>query len=115
VRARYDGIRRNPWDEIECGHHYARALASWSLIQALSGARYSAVEQSLTLDLRLPQPFRSVVALGTGWGEVTVENGVAALDLRQGSVTLRRFGLAAAPQEFSKPRDLTAGDRIVTR
>lgn len=114
VRARYDGIRRNPWDEIECGHHYARALASWSLIQALSGARYSAVEQSLTLDPRLPQPFRSVVALGTGWGEIIIENGTATLVIRHGTVTLRRFGIAAAPQDFA-PRTLRAGDRIATR
>src|SRR5262249_38494055 len=26
VRARHDGVRRNPWDEVECGHHYARAM-----------------------------------------------------------------------------------------
>ncbi len=30
VRARYDGERRNPWDEPECGSHYARAMSSWS-------------------------------------------------------------------------------------
>ena len=30
IRARYDGEKRNPWDEAECGHHYARAMAAWS-------------------------------------------------------------------------------------
>ena len=40
IRRRYDGQRRNPWDEAECGHHYARAMASWSAILALSGFRY---------------------------------------------------------------------------
>jgi uncharacterized protein (DUF608 family) len=35
VRNRYDGERRNPWNEVECGNHYARALASWSLLLAL--------------------------------------------------------------------------------
>ncbi|HEY1341111.1 MAG TPA: GH116 family glycosyl-hydrolase, partial [Bryobacteraceae bacterium] len=40
IRRRYDGERRNPWDEAECGHHYARAMASWSGILALSGFHY---------------------------------------------------------------------------
>ena len=34
VRRRYDGRRRNPFDEAECGHHYVRALAAWSVLQA---------------------------------------------------------------------------------
>jgi len=38
VRDRYDGRRRNPWNEVECGSHYARALASWSVLLALSAS-----------------------------------------------------------------------------
>ena len=34
VRDRHDGVRRNPWDEVECGHHYARSMASWWLLLA---------------------------------------------------------------------------------
>ncbi len=41
ARQRHDGIRRNPWNEPECGHHYARALASWSSVLALSGFEYA--------------------------------------------------------------------------
>ena len=37
VRARHDGVRRNPWNEVECGHHYARTMASWAVLLALSG------------------------------------------------------------------------------
>jgi non-lysosomal glucosylceramidase len=39
ARLRHDGERRNPWDEVECGHHYARTMSSWALLLALSGAR----------------------------------------------------------------------------
>jgi non-lysosomal glucosylceramidase len=37
VRDRHDGLRRNPWDEVECGHHYARSMSSWMLLLAASG------------------------------------------------------------------------------
>ena len=35
-RARYDGVRRNPFNEYECGHWYARALSSYALLQAFA-------------------------------------------------------------------------------
>jgi uncharacterized protein (DUF608 family) len=40
VRERFSGARRNPFDEAECGHHYARAMASWGLVVALTGFDY---------------------------------------------------------------------------
>src|SRR5690606_27376078 len=39
VRDRHDGRKRNPWNEAEFGHHYARSMSSWSLLTALSGFR----------------------------------------------------------------------------
>jgi len=71
IRARFDGHRRNPWNEQECGHHYARAMASWGLLLALSGFHYSAVEQTLQLAPRQqPESFRSLWVIPSGWGEV---------------------------------------------
>jgi non-lysosomal glucosylceramidase len=37
VRHRYDGHKRNPWAELECGASYARSMASYSLLLAYSG------------------------------------------------------------------------------
>lgn len=37
ARLRYDGATRNPFDEYECGHWYARAMSSYVLIEALTG------------------------------------------------------------------------------
>ncbi|WP_308634873.1 GH116 family glycosyl-hydrolase [Paenibacillus silvisoli] len=40
VRDRQDGYRRSPWNEVECGHHYARSMSSWGLLIALSGFEF---------------------------------------------------------------------------
>ncbi|NRQ32764.1 hypothetical protein HII36_13070 [Nonomuraea sp. NN258] len=64
--ARYDGRRRNPYNEIECGDHYVRAMAGWSVLGALSGARYDATTRRLTLSSRAHG--RWPLLLPTGWG-----------------------------------------------
>ncbi len=48
IRNRYDGRKRSPFDEAECGHHYGRAMASWSALLALSGFHYSGVAREIT-------------------------------------------------------------------
>ena len=69
IRRRYDGERRNPWDEAECGHHYARAMASWAPVLALSGFHYSGVLKDLTFLPKLGNnPFRSFWCTPAAWG-----------------------------------------------
>ena len=48
VRMRYDGVKRNPFNEIECGNHYARSLASYGLMVALSGYECDMVNKTIT-------------------------------------------------------------------
>jgi uncharacterized protein (DUF608 family) len=74
TRRRYDGERRNPWDEAECGHHYARAMAAWSAVVAASGFRYNAGRLSIEPPTKLAE-FRSFWATGTGWGVFTKQAG----------------------------------------
>ena len=69
IRRRYDGEKRNPWDEAECGHHYARAMASWAAVLALSGFRYQGAERSVSIQPRInPEKFFSFWSAGKGWG-----------------------------------------------
>jgi hypothetical protein len=69
VRDRHRGDKRNPWDEFECGHHYARSLASYALLGALSGLRYSAATQSIGIQPRLFEgDFRTFFSVPTCWG-----------------------------------------------
>lgn len=74
IRARYDGERRNPWDEAECGHHYARAMASWSSVVAASGWDYDAKRAALSALPRVAhEHFTCFWSNGTGWGVFSYE------------------------------------------
>jgi non-lysosomal glucosylceramidase len=92
VRERHDGRRRSPWNEAECGNHYARSLASWGPLLALSGVDYDAPSATLTVRPRLDAPVvRCVFTAGRGWGEVEVGPHGAALVLHGGSLDLARI------------------------
>jgi hypothetical protein len=95
-RDRYDGRVRNPFDEYECGHWYARALSSYALLQALSGARYDAVEKVLYLEPRVAGEFRCFLATATGYGTVGVRDGRPFLETRSGSIEVREIRYRAA-------------------
>ena len=67
---RYDGRKRNPWNEEECGNHYARAMASWGVLLALSGYTYSGPEMRIGFDPEIYQEnFRCFWSTGSGWGQ----------------------------------------------
>ena len=50
VQERHDGVRRNRWDEVECGHHYARSMSSWTVLLALSGQHADVGQGTLSFD-----------------------------------------------------------------
>jgi uncharacterized protein (DUF608 family) len=92
VRDRHDGVRRNPWNEVECGNHYARSLASWGVLLALTGARADAVERTLSLRPREAAfrdgRLRTIVTTGSGWGEASYEDGTLRLTVHGGRLDL---------------------------
>jgi len=90
-RERYDGTIRNPFDEYECGHWYARALACYGLLQALTGARYDAVEQTLYLDSRIGNNFRSFLATATGFGTVGLKDGQPFVEVKSGRIEIKNI------------------------
>ncbi|MBI3981425.1 MAG: hypothetical protein HY337_00825, partial [Gemmatimonadetes bacterium] len=95
-RDRYDGSIRNPFDEYECGHWYARALSSYALLQALSGARYDAVDKVLHLAPRIAGDFKSFLSTATGYGTVGVRNGRPFFDVVSGNVEVREINYRPA-------------------
>lgn len=69
IRDRYDGYKRNPFSEIESGHHYCRAMASWGLLNALLGLESDMYTKTLSINPRLKtDEFSSFFICGKAWG-----------------------------------------------
>ena len=91
ARNRYDGRVRNPFNEYECGHWYARAMSSYGLLQGLSGARYDAVDKILYLEPRLRGDFRCFLATATGYGTVGVKQGKPFVTVKSGAIEIKQI------------------------
>ncbi|MBN1561743.1 hypothetical protein JW998_15940 [candidate division KSB1 bacterium] len=89
-RQRYDGRIRNPFNEYECGHWYARALASYGLIQALSGVRYDAVRKALYYRPQSDE-FTCFLSTETGFGTFGIKNGTPYVNIEHGFIDVREF------------------------
>jgi uncharacterized protein (DUF608 family) len=114
ARRRHDGERRNPWDEEECGHHYARAMAAWSPVLAFSGFLYDAPRRHLSIKpvRRSQTVFRCFWSTASGWGwfslgprfTIYVQEGALAFD----TLDLGR------PVNLRAPVRLSAGQQFTT-
>jgi uncharacterized protein (DUF608 family) len=83
ARDRHDGVRRNPWDEFECGSHYARAMSSWGLILALSGYFCDASRELLQFDPRVRrEDLRTFWSTGSAWGTFAQKMGEGRSEVR---------------------------------
>jgi len=113
IRDRYDGRKRSPFNEAECGHHYARAMASWAAVLAMTGFSYSGVEKSMTFAAKDGTFFWSN---GYAWGSCTLERSTRGVEIElsvlQGELTLSRFILRGFGQErFDKVLRIKAGEK----
>ncbi|MBN1845848.1 MAG: hypothetical protein JW810_09210, partial [Sedimentisphaerales bacterium] len=107
IHERYQPDKRNPYNEVECGDHYARALASWGVFTALSGFEYHGPRGRIGFDPRVtPDDFRSAFTAAEGWGSFQQQRrgGVQKdrIYLRYGRLRLKEWALAI-PETFSRP------------
>ena len=97
IRARYDGARRNPWNEFECGSNYARSMAAWSLVLAFSGFEYDMARGMIGFNpVRAPDHYRTVWSLDSGWGTFAMAPGRLVLTVLAGELTLASIRVPAA-------------------
>jgi uncharacterized protein (DUF608 family) len=92
-RNRYDGRVRNPFNEYECGHWYARALSSYGYLQALTGVQYDAVDKKLFVDSKIGD-FTSFISTETGFGTVSQKMGKVSMNVVYGKIDVAKIVVA---------------------
>jgi hypothetical protein len=107
--ARYDGRRRNPYNHIECGDHYVRALAGFSLLDATTGLRWNAASGTLTLPDGARHGRLPFVA-SEGWGVVAHDED--RLRLRVDGGALRVARVVVGGRVVATDVTASAGDAI---
>lgn len=99
-RDRYDGRVRNPFNEFECGHWYARAMSSYALLQGLTGARYDAIDRTLYVNSQVGD-FRSFLSTATGYGTVVLDGDKVSLEVTHGEIPVDQVIVAGKPTKLS--------------
>ena len=93
IRDRFDGEKRNPWNEFECGSNYARSMASYALIPILSGFEFDMPKRHIGFDPYLKEAFRCIWSLADAWGVFALDREIAKLKVTEGKLTLKSFGV----------------------
>lgn len=121
IRDRFDGCRRNPWNEFECGSNYARSMASYGMLLAYSGFCY---DSSVGMIGFFPKtvPFSTFWSLGDFWGIFKQAGKEAEIIVRHGNFLLKELRLNQTPETITcrgdrveLPLKLKKGDRIKIR
>jgi uncharacterized protein (DUF608 family) len=131
IRARYDGKKRNPWNEFECGSNYARSLASYALLHAYSGFTFDTTRKMIGFKPVVPGDFRCFWSLGHAWGELSQNDNTTHFSVLYGQLEVQEIQLAWTPVTveannrilsfqvnesgasiLAHPLTLTSGDKI---
>jgi hypothetical protein len=109
LHARFDGERRNPWNEFECGSNYARSMASFALLPVFAGFSFDLANGEIGFDPVEKGDYQSFWSLGSGWGTFAISACAASLMLCEGELTLQKFSL---PNANRATRLLIDGEEI---
>jgi len=106
IQKRYHPAKHNPYNEIECGDHYARAFASWGVYTNLAGYEYHGPKAHLGFAPKItPEDFRAAFTAAEGWGTFSQRRKGKTqhqlIDLQWGSLTLKSLAFEA-PDSFEK-------------
>jgi uncharacterized protein (DUF608 family) len=117
IRSRFDGKKRNPYDEPEYGHHYARAMSSWGLIPTLSGFRHDAVLDQLTImpGRKNLRNFRCIWSAHSGWGYFTTSQTALEIFVLYGELRFRSLATTMTARDGASLNIELDGTKVETR
>ncbi|MDF7823594.1 GH116 family glycosyl-hydrolase [Pontiellaceae bacterium B12227] len=98
IHDRYAPEKRNPFNEIECGDHYARAMAGYGVFLAACGFEYNGPQGEIAFAPRIsPANFRAPFTAAEGWGtfsQTIDEKGLQAkLHVKWGALAVQTIRL----------------------
>jgi non-lysosomal glucosylceramidase len=129
ARDRHDGSRRNPWNDMECGSYYIRALSSYALVNAYSGLSFD--QRYGEIGFRPARRGDGIYfwSAGQGWGVVELKESTVTLTVKGGELAVSKLrlpghsGAAAVDGQaaerngdvilLGRQRTLKTGDRLV--
>lgn len=114
IHERYHPSKRNPWNEVECGDHYARAMASWGVLRALGGFEYDGPRGRVAFAPMLtPENFKTSFTFADGFGtyeqSLTASQRTFRIRVRSGRLKLSELRLRDVRGSFEKTRLKVAG------
>jgi non-lysosomal glucosylceramidase len=116
IHDRYNPLKRNPYNEVECGDHYSRAMASHGPFLAICGFEYHGPKGHIAFAPRLkPENFRAPFTTAEGWGTynqaIQDKKLSASLDLKYGTLKLSTVQLTS-PGDHPKVKATLNGKSI---
>jgi len=109
LRERYRGFNRNPWGEVESGMYYARAMASWSVLLALSGFEYDGVQHKMRFEPKVNKDnFSTFWSCGKAWGNYKQSESSASIEVEYGMLALNsiQIPIESATEVFLNKKKL---------
>ena len=118
IHDRYHALRRNPWNEVECGDHYARAMASYGVFLAACGYEHHGPRGHLGFAPRLtPENFRAPFTTAEGWGTFSQKTEgrtlKAEVEVKWGKLRLRTLALQVPDKAQPTSNRVTANGQPV--
>lgn len=116
IHDRYHAAKRNPFNEIECSDHYARAMASYGTFISACGFDYDGPNGFIKFAPTLnPQNCKVPYTAASGWGSYEQNQNeqkfTAKLHVAYGSLRLKK--MAIEPSIFVTKAKVYIGDKII--
>ena len=101
VRERYDGEKRNPWNEIECGSNYARSMASFALLLIYSGFSFDMTRNYIGFKPICTGSGNYLWSIANAYGEIRFMSKKTLLFVFENEIVLSSFGLRTEKKVLS--------------